>query len=161
MVLELGTLVEDRLRRASIIIESGDNDEATALMNGDWEIKSEQIWHSIISARDNETMHQRVLSVTEDGEPLERKKIEGEIKKLNDNSEKDRNRRKFKEPLDTLHYEDYEFSITGTVNPDTGVNPAGTAEWLPIMTCILTIRGCVRSGLPGVPTPIVPLGAEK
>lgn len=43
MVLELGTLVEDRLRRASIIIESGDNDEATALMSGDWEIDDMEI----------------------------------------------------------------------------------------------------------------------
>jgi phosphate transport system protein len=43
MVLELGTLVEDRLRRANIIIESGDNDEATALMSGDWEIDDMEI----------------------------------------------------------------------------------------------------------------------
>jgi len=83
-------------------------------MNGDWEIKSEQIWQSVVSARDYETLYQRVLSVTEDGEPLDREKIEKEIDKLNENAEEDRDRRSFKEPLDTLYFADYEFAIDST-----------------------------------------------
>lgn len=43
MILELGTLAEDRLRRASSILESGDNAEAQALMTGDWEIDDMEI----------------------------------------------------------------------------------------------------------------------
>ncbi len=43
MILEMGTLAEDRLHRASIILESGDNDEAQSLMSGDWEIDDMEI----------------------------------------------------------------------------------------------------------------------
>jgi phosphate transport system protein len=43
MILELGTLAEDRLRRASAILETGDNLEAKALMTGDWEVDDMEI----------------------------------------------------------------------------------------------------------------------
>ncbi|MGD9948871.1 MAG: phosphate signaling complex protein PhoU [Desulfobulbus sp.] len=43
MILELGTLAEDRLRRASAILETGDNEDAQALMTGDWEIDDMEI----------------------------------------------------------------------------------------------------------------------
>nr|WP_320011208.1 phosphate signaling complex protein PhoU [uncultured Desulfobulbus sp.] len=43
MILELGTLTEDRLRRASTILETADSNEAQALMTADWEIDDMEI----------------------------------------------------------------------------------------------------------------------
>ena len=43
MILELGTLSEDRLRRASAILDTGDNEDAQALMTADWEIDDMEI----------------------------------------------------------------------------------------------------------------------
>nr|WP_321466125.1 phosphate signaling complex protein PhoU [uncultured Desulfobulbus sp.] len=43
MILELGTLTEDRLRRTSVLLESGDDAEAQALMTSDWEIDDMEI----------------------------------------------------------------------------------------------------------------------
>jgi len=43
MILKLGTLAEDRLRRASVILETGNNDDAQALMTSDWEIDDMEI----------------------------------------------------------------------------------------------------------------------
>ncbi len=43
MILELGTLAEDRVRRASDILDTGNNDDAQALMTSDWEIDDMEI----------------------------------------------------------------------------------------------------------------------
>jgi phosphate transport system protein len=42
-ILNLGTLVEDRLRRACALLESGDVDEARKLITADWEIDDMEI----------------------------------------------------------------------------------------------------------------------
>lgn len=42
-ILELGTMAEDRLRRACCLLQSGDGNEAQALMGGDWEIDDMEI----------------------------------------------------------------------------------------------------------------------
>jgi phosphate transport system protein len=42
-ILNLGTLVEDRLRRACALLESGDVDEARTLITADWEIDDMEI----------------------------------------------------------------------------------------------------------------------
>lgn len=42
-ILKLGTLVEDRLRRACALLESGDVDQARTLMTADWEIDDMEI----------------------------------------------------------------------------------------------------------------------
>ena len=42
-ILEMGTLAEDRLRRACAILETGDDAQAETLMNGDWEIDDMEI----------------------------------------------------------------------------------------------------------------------
>lgn len=43
MILELGTLTEDRMRRASAILESGNNEDAEVLMHSDWEVDDLEI----------------------------------------------------------------------------------------------------------------------
>lgn len=43
MILQLGTLVEDRLRRACAVIESRDEVQAQALITADWEIDDMEI----------------------------------------------------------------------------------------------------------------------
>nr|WP_240194961.1 phosphate signaling complex protein PhoU [Desulfobulbus rhabdoformis] len=43
MILELGTLAEDRLRRASSILDSADDKEAQVLMTSDWEVDDMEI----------------------------------------------------------------------------------------------------------------------
>jgi len=113
---DLTELIEKIVQRRAEALESFKNVTFNKLaykrnMNGDWEIKSEQIWKSTVSAKDPETMHQTVLSVAEDGKPLEHKKIGKEIKKLNKNADEDRERRSFFEPFDTLHFIDYSFTI--------------------------------------------------
>ena len=42
-ILEMGTLAEDRRRRACAILETGDDAQAETLMNGDWEIDDMEI----------------------------------------------------------------------------------------------------------------------
>ncbi len=42
-ILEMGTLAEDRLRRACTILENGDDIQAQTLMTGDWEIDDMEI----------------------------------------------------------------------------------------------------------------------
>jgi phosphate transport system protein len=42
-ILKLGTLVEDRLRRACALLESRDANQAQALMTADWEIDDMEI----------------------------------------------------------------------------------------------------------------------
>jgi phosphate transport system protein len=42
-ILKLGTLVEDRLRRACALLESGDVDQARTLITADWEIDDMEI----------------------------------------------------------------------------------------------------------------------
>jgi len=80
-------------------------------VNGDWEVLSEQVWDKELYVRDFDTRHQRVFSIIEDGEPLEDKKAMKEIEKLSKNAEERKDERRFKEPLDTLYYDDYEFSF--------------------------------------------------
>ena len=43
MILDLGVLVEDRLRRACTILETKNEAEAQAIMNSDWEIDDMEI----------------------------------------------------------------------------------------------------------------------
>jgi phosphate transport system regulatory protein PhoU len=43
MILQLGTLVEDRLRRACTILETGDEVQAQAVITGDWEVDDMEI----------------------------------------------------------------------------------------------------------------------
>ena len=43
MILQLGVLVEDRLRRACTILETKNEAEAQAIMNSDWEIDDTEI----------------------------------------------------------------------------------------------------------------------
>jgi len=43
IILELGTLTEDRLRRASSILDSADDKEAQVLMTSDWEVDDMEI----------------------------------------------------------------------------------------------------------------------
>jgi len=43
MVLQLGTLMEDRLRRACTLLETKDEAQAQAIMNSDWEIDDMEI----------------------------------------------------------------------------------------------------------------------
>lgn len=81
-------------------------------VNSDWEIISEQVWRKEIFARDFDTRHQRVLSVTEDGAPLEEEKIRKEVEKLIEKAEEEKERRRFREPLDTLYFDEYEFLLT-------------------------------------------------
>jgi phosphate transport system protein len=42
-ILQLGTLVEDRLRRACAILDTRDEEQAQAIMNADWEIDDMEI----------------------------------------------------------------------------------------------------------------------
>ncbi len=80
-------------------------------VNGDWEIISEQIWKKEVFASDFDTRHQRVISVIEDGEPLEEDKILKEVDKLIEKAEEQRERMRFREPLDTVYFNEYEFSL--------------------------------------------------
>ena len=43
MILDLGVLVEDRLRRACTILETNNEAEAQAIMNSDWEVDDTEI----------------------------------------------------------------------------------------------------------------------
>jgi hypothetical protein len=101
-------------------------------VDGDWKVKSEQIWKKRILADRHQNRHETIFSVQEDGKPWDADKMRDEIRKMTEKYEEDSKRRDFKSPIDSSYYMDYSFEI----HPATNSNGIG----LDSVTFIAMIR---------------------
>jgi len=102
--------------RAAIGTISFDAVQFKRNVDGDWKMKSEELWRKRVFLQGRKQRHEVVLGITEDNTAWDDKKILDEIKDMIDNFEKDSERRNFKGPLDSMYVSDYEFVYAGNEN---------------------------------------------